>query len=235
MKRAAITYRRVSTDRQASEGHSLAVQREAVQNYAALRGFSVIKHCEDAGKSARSRHERPGLDEAISLARERKGVLVVYSLSRLSRSVIDAANILQELRGAGADLAVVDCQIDTSTASGQLVFNVISAIAQFESQLIGERIRDVNARTTREKGFRTQGVQPAGWAYKNGQRVKVPEEWAVIDRVVALSKKHKPAVVAEMLEAGGVKTITQLRGVVNASGWTPKKVYEILQRAKGAQ
>ena len=235
MKRPAITYRRVSTDRQASEGHSLAVQREAVANYAALRGFSVIKHCEDAGKSARTRNERPGLDEAISLARERQGVLVVYSLSRLSRSVIDAARILEELRSAGADLAVVDCQIDTSTASGKLVFNVISAIAQFESELISERIKAVNDRTTKEKGFRTQGVQPAGWRYDGQQRVKVPAEWAVIDRVVALSRKHKPGEVAGLLEAEGVQTITQLRGVANASGWTAKKVYEILARAQAAQ
>ncbi len=235
MKRPAITYRRVSTSRQAGEGSSLAVQREAVANYAALRGFSIIKHCEDAGASGRTRSERPGLDEAISLARERKGVLVVYSLSRLSRSVIDAANILQELRGAGAELAIVDCQMDTSTASGNLIFNIITSIAQFESQLIGERIKAVNDRTTREKGFRTQGVQPAGWKYEGGQRVKVPEEWAIINRVTALSQRHKPGIVADMLEAEGVPTITQLRGVANASGWTAKKVYQILQRVKEAR
>jgi DNA invertase Pin-like site-specific DNA recombinase len=162
-------------------------------------------------------------------------VLVVYSLSRLSRSVIDAARILEELREAGADLAVVDCQIDTSTASGKLVFNVICAIAQFESELISERIKASNSRTTAEKGYRTQGVQPAGWTYENGQRVKVAAEWLVIELVQKLSKQHKPGVVAELLEEKGVQTITQLRGVANASGWTAKKVYEILQKTKVVQ
>ncbi len=213
MKRVAITYRRVSTDRQANKGDSLASQREAVGNYCEMRNFAVIKHCQDAGKSGRSREGRPGLEEAVKLACERKGVLVAYSLSRLSRSVIDAADILAELKAAGADLAIVDCFIDTTTAAGDLIFNVLNAIAQFESKMIGERIRMANARTVATKGYRTQGTPAAGWKVVNGQRIVVPAEKAVVDRVLQLrgagASWNK---IAEVLEIDDVPTITQLRG-----------------------
>lgn len=231
MKRQAVTYRRVSTDRQAKEGQSLASQREQVTRYCKLRNWAVVKHCEDQGRSGRSREERPGLQEAISEARERKGVLVAYSLSRLSRSVVDAAAILNELRSAGADLAIVDCSMDTSTASGQLIFNIFSSIAQFESQLIGERIKLANDRTVASKGYRTNGGQPAGWAIVGGVRVPEPRERAVMDRVLNLSKTVKlPGEMAEILHAEGVPTISQLRNYKGATGWTSKTVSLLLKR-----
>lgn len=230
MKRQAVTYRRVSTDRQAKEGQSLASQREQVTRYCKLRNWAVVKHCEDQGRSGRSREERPGLAEAISEAQERKGVLVAYSLSRLSRSVVDASNILNELRGAGADLAIVDCSMDTSTASGQLIFNIFSSIAQFESQLIGERIKLSNDRTVASKGYRTNGNQPAGWTIKGGLRVPVPEEQAILDRLIAMSATIKqPGEIAEVLIAEGVPTIAQMRGQRGATGWTSKKVAVLLR------
>lgn len=230
MKRVAITYRRVSTDRQAAKGESLAAQREAVSNYCELRGFGVIKHCEDKGKSGTSRQGRPGLKEAVGLACERKGVLVAYSLSRLSRSVVDAANILAELRAAGADLAIVDSSIDTTTAAGQLIFNLMTSFAQFESQLIGERIRMANARTVALKGHRTQGSQATGWKIVNGQKVKVAAEWDVLERVKHLRGAGASfAKIAEEMELGDVPTITALRGG-QKQPWTRDMVRRLLSK-----
>ncbi len=235
MERQAITYRRVSTDRQAKEGQSLAAQQDAVKGYCKLRGWHVAKHFEDAGKSGRSREERPGLAGAIALCRERKGVLVAYSLSRLARSVIDASTILRELREAGADLAVVDMAMDTSTASGELIFNIFSAIAQFESQQIGERIRLINQRTVEQKGYRTQGVQPVGWRFdkETGRRRKVDAEWAIINRVEHLHGiLGSASLVAEDMRLNGEPTIGDLRGKEDRFGWTAQKVRQLLKSVK---
>lgn len=235
MERQAITYRRVSTERQAKEGQSLAAQQDAVKAYCKGRGWHVARHFQDAGKSGTNREGRPGLADAIALCRERKGVLVVYSLSRLARSVIDASAILKELREAGADLAVVDMAMDTSTASGELIFNVFSAIAQFESQLIGERIRLVNERTVAAKGYRTQGEQPAGWTFDRelGRRKKVDAEWAIINRVEHLyGILGKASLVAEDMRLNGEPTISDLRGREDNHGWTPRKVRALLQSVR---
>lgn len=230
MKRVAVTYRRVSTVRQAEKGQSLAAQREQVARYCELRGFAVIKHAEDRGKSGRSREGRPGLREAIDLACERKGVLVCYSLSRLSRSIIDASAILRELRGAGADLAIVDCQIDTSTAAGELIFNVMMSIAQFQSQLIGEQIKYRNGVTVATKGYRTNGEQPAGCRIENGVRVPVESERRVVDKVRELAAGKSLREAATAAEAAGLTTIRELRGR-GKSPWTPSMVRRILAKS----
>lgn len=235
MDRVAITYRRVSTDRQATEGQSLSAQHETVKDYCKLRGWRVARHFEDAGKSARSRDKRPGLEAAIRLACERKGVLVAYSLSRLARSVIDASAILRELREAGADLAVVDMAMDTSTASGELIFNIFSAIAQFESQQTGERIRMANQRIVDNNGYRTMGAQPAGWRYdkKLRRRVRVEKEWEIISQVERLMIETKSqAKTARSMRLLGLPTISELRGQEDEAGWTDDKVDSLMKSLK---
>jgi len=230
MKRVAITYRRVSTMRQAEKGQSLAAQREQVSRYCEMRDFAVIKHAEDRGKSGTSRDGRPGLREAIALACERKGVLVAYSLSRLSRSVIDAANILRELREAGADLAIVDCQIDTTTAAGKLIYNVIAAIAQFQSEMIGEQIKYRNNATVALKGYRTNGSQPAGWKIENGVRVPIEAELAIVRTVQEIAAGKSLNEAAKAVQAAGVATISEAKGRGKRK-WTASMVRKILAKS----
>lgn len=229
--RPAITYRRVSTERQAKEGLSLIAQKEQVQLYCKMRGWTIAKHFEDAGKSGRSRASRPGLQAAVKLACERKGVLVAYSLSRLARSVIDASSILVELQQAGADLAIVDMVIDTSAASGELIFNIFSAIAQFESQQIGERIKLSNDLIVKRLGHRTNGPQPAGYRLKSGKRVECPKELEVIQQARTLAETQGFAGAAKMLHDQGVPTIACLRGYKRKSVWNRQLVRDLLVKS----
>lgn len=228
MKRPAVTYRRVSTDRQAKEGQSLSSQKELLQGYCIQRDWRIVRHCEDAGKSGRSRDSREGLEEALTLVKRHHGVLVVYSLSRLARSVIDAANILKELREAEADLAVYDMSLDTTTPHGELVFNIFASIAQFESQQIGERVRAVNEHTIKRLGYRTQGRQPIGFKIVNGRRVPCERERSLLARVSELAGSLGPTEAARVLEAAGEPTITQLRGG-HGGGWTKRKVLHLIK------
>lgn len=229
MKRPAVTYRRVSTDRQAREGQSLSSQKELLQGYCVQRDWRIVRHCEDAGKSGRSRDSREGLEEALSLVKKQHGVLVVYSLSRLARSVIDAANILNELRAAKADLAVYDMSLDTTTPHGELVFNIFASIAQFESQQIGERVRVVNERTVSRLGYRTQGRQPIGWKVVNGRRVPCERERALVARVCEVAEGKSLHEAARVLNAAGEPTISHLRHKQSKEGWTARKVQHLLR------
>lgn len=216
--------------RQAEKGQSLASQKELLQSYCTQRDWRIIRHCEDAGKSGRSRDKREGLAQAMSIVAENHGVLVVYSLSRLARSVVDAANILKELNQAGAHLAVYDMSLDTTTPHGELVFNIFSSIAQFESQQIGSRVRTVNEHTVARLGYRTQGKQPVGWKVVNGVRVPCERERAIVARAVELYDSLGPAGAARALQASGEPTIMQLRGGRDGE-WTARKVLHLLTKS----
>lgn len=231
MKRPAVTYRRVSTERQAREGQSLSSQKELLQGYCIQRDWRIVRHCEDAGKSGRSRDSREGLEEALSLVKKHKGILVVYSLSRLARSVIDAATILRQLREAKADLAVYDMSLDTTTSHGELVFNIFASIAQFESQQIGDRVRAVNDHTVKRLGYRTQGRQPIGWKIVNGRRVPCERERALVAHVRSLMDGKTLGEAARILEASGSPTIASIRGQAEMTGWTARKVQNILRKS----
>ncbi len=88
--------------------------------------------------SGTSRHGRPKLEEAIRFAR--KGdALVITRLDRLARSVVDLHSIANELSKKGVDLIVTEQSIDTTTPQGRLMFNMLGAIAEFETDLRRER------------------------------------------------------------------------------------------------
>lgn len=107
--------------------------------------------------SGTSRDGRPKLAEAIRFAR--KGdALVVTRLDRLARSVGDLQAIAEELKGKGVDLVVTEQQIDTSTATGKLLFNMLGAIAEFETDLRKERQLEGIAKAKAEGRYKGRPV-----------------------------------------------------------------------------
>lgn len=205
MKRLAITYRRVSTDDQAREGVSLDNQLAEIEAFIARKGWELCAEAfQDAGRSGRTRKRRPGLAQALKAVCEAKGVLVVYSLSRLARSSRDAAIIMDELRAAGADLVVLDMDIDTSTAMGEMIFSIMAALAQMESRLTGERIAATHKHLKRTKGYTTMGLKPFGWKVIDGALVELPEEQAVIAHMRTLRRSLTLRAVAAQLNAEGL-------------------------------
>lgn len=136
-----IGYVRVSTEEQAQGGHSLGAQDDKLKKYAALYDVELIGVLEDAGASAKSL-DRPGLQKALAMLRngEADGILVA-KLDRLTRSVRDLGTLLEEFfhERAGKCLLSVADQIDTRSAGGRLVLNVLMSVAQWEREAIGER------------------------------------------------------------------------------------------------
>ncbi|TPV94092.1 MAG: recombinase family protein, partial [Myxococcales bacterium FL481] len=139
-KTHAIGYVRVSTDRQAEGGLSLDAQRKQVEAYAKLYDIHLTDVIVDAGQSGKTL-ERPGLQSALS--KNEQGLaqaLLVAKLDRLTRSVVDLGDLMDRYfaRDHWALLCVAD-QIDTRTASGRLVLNVLVSVSQWEREAIAER------------------------------------------------------------------------------------------------
>jgi DNA invertase Pin-like site-specific DNA recombinase len=136
----AIGYIRVSTDQQASDGVSMAAQREKVEGFAKLYDYELVAIIEDAGASAKTL-DRDGLTEALAMLENGEaGALIVAKLDRLTRSVKDLGELL-ESHFTRFSLVSVGEQIDTSTAAGRLVLNVLMSVAQWEREAIGERTK----------------------------------------------------------------------------------------------
>jgi DNA invertase Pin-like site-specific DNA recombinase len=139
-----IGYIRVSTEEQATNGQSLDAQRAKLQAYAALYELNLVDVIVDAGVSAKTLN-RPGLQAVLTALRKGQadGVLIV-KLDRLTRSVGDWQILIDDHFGekAGKQLFSVADSIDTRTAAGRLVLNVLLSVAQWEREIIGERTRD---------------------------------------------------------------------------------------------
>ena len=135
----AVGYIRVSTDEQARNGQSLDAQEASIREWADKAHTHILRMFEDAGVSGTKLRQRPALQDALRLSCEQKAVLVVYSLSRLSRSTKDTLQIAEKLDRAGADLVSLSEKIDTTSASGKMLFRLMAVLNEFERDQISER------------------------------------------------------------------------------------------------
>lgn len=158
----AIGYIRVSTEGQAQDGVSLDAQRAKIEAWCSLNDYELAAVHVDAGISGKSADNRPGLQAA--LAECRKGAaLVVYSLSRLARSTKDTISIGDKLAKVGADLVSLTERVDTTSASGKMVFRLMAVLAEFERDQISERTA-MALQHKKAQGEKTGGAVPYGFA-----------------------------------------------------------------------
>ena len=136
-KRAAL-YVRVSTDHQSVENQV----RELTQ-VAERRGWTVVEVYRDAGISgAKGRDQRPGLDDMLNAANRRKfDVVMAWAIDRLGRSLIDLLQTIRHLEDVGVDLYLDQQNLDTTTPTGKLLFQITGAFAEFERSMIRQRVR----------------------------------------------------------------------------------------------
>jgi site-specific DNA recombinase len=136
--RKAIGYIRVSTDKQL-DGVSLDDQKTRIERYCAGR-YELAEIFSDEGLSAKRADNRPGLQNAITQAMGSEGVLVFFDLFRFSRTLYDAIGIVTRLHKGGADFASLaeGNYIDTTTASGNLFFNMMMSFGQFQREKASE-------------------------------------------------------------------------------------------------
>lgn len=182
-----VAYVRVSTDQQEASGLGLEAQEAKIKSYCGLYDLDVIASFQDAasGKSLK----RDGLIEALSaLSQGQAEGLIVAKLDRLTRSVGDLGALLEDYFSSRFSLFVVAEQVDTRTAAGRLVLNLLTSVAQWERETIGERTRDA-LKAKRNRGEKTGGGVPFGFSLNNGMLEEEPQEQAVIRQVKALRLK----------------------------------------------
>ncbi|HQO57381.1 MAG TPA: recombinase family protein [Candidatus Omnitrophota bacterium] len=136
MKRAGV-YARVSTGDQSS-----IQQIEKLREYCSNAGYQIFSEYIDEGESA-LKQNRPAYIRLLEDARKRKiNVIVVYKLDRFSRSLKELVNTIDLLKEYGVNfISYSEKDFDTTTATGQLMFHVVSAFAQFERDIISERTK----------------------------------------------------------------------------------------------
>jgi len=136
MKKVCL-YCRVSTTHQTSENQLRELRAVAVR-----MGYEIVSEFIDNGISgAKSRKDRPALDEMMKMATQRKFEMVMcWSIDRLGRSLQHLVEILNELQAMKIDLFFMQQGMDTTTPSGRMIFSVFGAIGEFERNLIRERV-----------------------------------------------------------------------------------------------
>lgn len=187
--RQAVAYIRVSTERQAAEGISLEAQQARIAAYCAAHGLQLQPEAVhiDAGVSGKKASNRPQLAAALAMVARCRGVLVVYSLSRLARSTRDTMDISDRLERAGADLVSLCEAIDTTSAAGRMIFRVLAVLAEFERDLVSERTTDALAQK-RAQNRRISGHAPFGHSIAADGKTLVPDagEQATIEMMMQL-------------------------------------------------
>lgn len=180
MSTRAVGYIRVSTDKQASEGVSLEAQRAKLQQYGALYDLEFVAIEVDAGESAGSL-ERRGLQLALErLDRFEATALVVVKLDRLTRSVRDLCDLVDTyFRDGQLALLSVSEQIDTRSAAGRMMLNMLTVIGQWEREVISERTTAA-MQHKKSKGEYLGGEAPYGYRVVDGVLEPITEEQHVV-------------------------------------------------------
>lgn len=219
-----IGYIRVSTDEQAQGGHSLAAQRAKLEQYASLYDLELVAVIEDAGFSAKST-ERPGLRQALSALDAGKAQgLVVCKLDRLTRSVRDLSDLLESHFGTKYALLSVAEKVDTSSAAGRMILNIMATVSQWEREVIGERTSA--ALQHKIANGEHVGAPALGFAVIDGELALVESEQETLRRIRELSAEGRTLRdVAAALAAEGRKT---KRG----GDWHPQTISRVLKRSE---
>src|SRR6266404_98688 len=177
--RCAVYTRKSSEEGLEQEFNSLQAQREACEAFITSQrheGWVCLRAGYDDGGFSGARIDRPALQRLLAdLTAGRVDTVVVYKIDRLARSLADFAKIVEILDARGASFVSVTQQFNTTTSMGRLTLNVLLSFAQFEREVIGERIRDKIA-ASKKKGMWMGGVPPLGYRAQDGKLIIVDNE-----------------------------------------------------------
>jgi len=221
----AYGYCRVSTSEQAVKGVSLEAQAQSIQEWASNTGNKLIRVFEDAGISGTKLRQRPALQEALVKTCSDHAILVVYSLSRLSRSTKDTLHIAEKLDRAGADLISLSEQIDTTSASGKMIFRLLAILAEFEADQISERT-SAALQHKKAKGLVYSPV-PFGYRREGNRLIPVALEQNILESMLSMKSEGRSyRWIAEYLTEQGIPT-------KNGGKWYPGTIRRMLMRWEG--
>jgi site-specific DNA recombinase len=172
-----VTYCRVSTEEQATHGHSLAAQREALCRWASTHGHDLLAEFADRGISAWDTSKvRPGVaDLLIFCSRHQIDLVAVYSFDRFSRDLTQGLLLRRELERHGTRVVSITEPADPDTAEGRLLISILGSFAQFFSDQNSAKTK-ASMRHKAAQGKSTGGTVPYGYRLEDGVYVLGPAE-----------------------------------------------------------
>ena len=177
-KPLAAIYIRVSTEDQAMHGISLQAQEDSLQNYCKALGYEIYKIYRDEGRSAKDITHRPEMVQMLSDAEAKKfQAIFIYKLDRFSRSMMDLVSTIEKLKEWGIDFVSMQDKIETTSATGKLMFHIISAFAEFERNVTSERTRFTMKSKFRRGGLVTKS--PLGYKIINKELYPAENSYVV--------------------------------------------------------
>src|SRR5438445_9386982 len=208
--RCAIYTRKSSEEGLEQEFNSLQAQREACEAFIESQrqgGWVCLRAAYDDGGFSGARMDRPALQRLLAdLTAGRVDTIVVYKIDRLTRSLADFAKIVEILDTRGASFASVTQQFNTTTSMGRLTLNVLLSFAQFEREVIGERIRDKIAASKR-KGMWMGGVPPLGYRVEDRKLVITDSEAEIVRAIFRrYAELGSVRLLKQELDARGTKS-----------------------------
>jgi site-specific DNA recombinase len=208
--RCAI-YTRKSTDEGLEQAfNSLDAQREACAAFILSQrheGWTVLPTLYDDGGYSGGTMERPGMKRLIAdIEAGQIDVVVVYKVDRLTRALSDFAKLVEIIDRRGVSFVSITQQFNTTTSMGRLTLNVLLSFAQFEREVIGERVRDKIA-ASKKKGMWMGGSVPLGYDVKDRKLIANPAEArTVVDIFKRYLRLRSVRALADELAAAGIKS-----------------------------
>src|SRR2546421_4911428 len=167
---------------------SLDAQREACEAYIESQiheGWRLLPDRYDDGGLSGASLARPALQMLLADVRDRKvDIVVVYKVDRLTRSLADFAKLIELFDAQAVSFVAVTQQFNTTTSMGRLTLNILLSFAQFEREVIGERVRDKIA-ASKKKGMWMGGIAPLGYAIEHRKLVILHEEAETVRLIFA--------------------------------------------------
>ena len=181
--RCAIYTRKSTDEGLEKEFNTLEAQREAGENYIRSmkhQGWIALPDHYDDGGFSGGNLKRPALKQLLSDVEKGKvDMIVVYKIDRLTRSLLDFAQLVQTFEKHHCSFVSVTQHFNTCDSMGKLTLNILLSFAQFERELGAERVRDKIA-ASRKKGMWTGGSVPLGYVLKDKKLIIDPEEAKII-------------------------------------------------------
>ncbi|WP_442970685.1 recombinase family protein [Roseomonas sp. USHLN139] len=211
--RCAVYTRKSTDDGLDKEFNTLDAQREACEAYTASQraeGWVLVRDRYDDGGFSGGTLERPALGRLLDdIRRDLVDIIVVYKIDRLSRSLMDFAKLVEVMDAHGVTFVSITQSFNTTTSMGRLTLNILLSFAQFEREVIGERIRDKFA-ASRARGMWMGGKVPLGYDVQDRKLVVNEGEAARVQRVFELFADT----------GSGVETVRRLQaeGATSKSG-----------------
>jgi DNA invertase Pin-like site-specific DNA recombinase len=201
--RRVALYARVSTSGQTTDN-----QLRELRDTASRMGWEVVAEFVDAGVSgAKGRGDRPQFDGLLKgVAKRQFDIVAAWSVDRLGRSLIDLIGFLQELHAVGVDLYLHRQGVNTTTPAGKALFGMLGVFAEFEREMIKERVNAGLARA-REQGTRS------------GRPIGRPRVADGVESTIRDLRRQGLGVVKIAKTAGcGVSTVQRVLGARGADG-----------------